>query len=180
MAKSGFLSAVASAALRGAQTLLRSRSAPAPRPSARPSRAPDARPTSAPDGGADGRVDGIVYAPHCDGDADPGEVVWAWIPYEEDHTQGKDRPAIAIGYDGPLLVVVPLTSKDQHGREDTFPLGSGPWDAAGRPSWVKLDRLIGVPPDQVRREGSTLDRARFDQVVARLASIHGAPLRLTR
>lgn len=165
---------MASAARRAASTLLRpSRSTPtsAPKP---------ARP-SAPQRGAgpDGALDGIVYAPHRDGDADPGEVVWAWIPYEEDASQGKDRPAIAIGYDGPLLVVVPLTSKDQGSRADTFGIGTGPWDPAGRPSWVRLDRLIGVRPDAVRREGTALERARFDQVVARLKAIHGPQLRLT-
>ncbi|MCW2601996.1 MAG: hypothetical protein JWN61_131 [Pseudonocardiales bacterium] len=174
---------MASAALRGAGTLLRqSRSAPAKPP--KPPKAPAPSTTAAPPKkaahGSDGALDAIVYAPHRDGDADPGEVVWAWIPYEEDHAQGKDRPAIAIGYDGPLLVVVPLTSKDQDGREDTFALGTGPWDPAGRPSWVKLDRLIGVQPGAVRREGAALDRARFDQVVARIKTIHGAQLRLTQ
>ena len=42
----------------------------------------------------------ISYAPHADGQADPGEVVWAWVPYEEDATQGKDRPVLVIGEDG--------------------------------------------------------------------------------
>ena len=32
------------------------------------------------------------YSPDPDGDADPGEVVWAWVPFEEDPAQGKDRP----------------------------------------------------------------------------------------
>ncbi|HSO64208.1 MAG TPA: type II toxin-antitoxin system PemK/MazF family toxin, partial [Ornithinibacter sp.] len=31
-----------------------------------------------------------VYAPRPDGEPDPGEVVWTWVPYEEDHAQGKD------------------------------------------------------------------------------------------
>ena len=37
----------------------------------------------------------------------PGEVVWAWVPYEEDHAQGKDRPVLAlcvvllVGHPGP-------------------------------------------------------------------------------
>src|SRR5512139_4061485 len=33
----------------------------------------------------------LSYAPHRDGQPDPGEIVWAWVPYEEDHAQGKDR-----------------------------------------------------------------------------------------
>ena len=30
----------------------------------------------------------VVYAPDLDGAADPGEVVWAWVPFEE-------RPVLA-------------------------------------------------------------------------------------
>jgi len=30
----------------------------------------------------------IEYAPERDGEADPGEVVWTWVPYEDDPTQG--------------------------------------------------------------------------------------------
>ena len=30
------------------------------------------------------------YSPSLDGDADPGEIVWTWVPFEEDHSQGKD------------------------------------------------------------------------------------------
>jgi hypothetical protein len=182
MATSRFLVAVASAARRGASALLRSRMAG---PAAKPARGPvpastPVRRTGGSDGVLDGVLDGVVYAPRRDGDADPGEVVWAWIPYEDDPSQGKDRPALAIGYDGPLLAVAPLTSKDQSGRRDAFALGSGPWDPAGRPSWVNLDRVVGVDPGAVRREGAALDRARFDAVVRRLEALHGSPLRLTR
>ena len=35
----------------------------------------------------------VEYTPEMDGDADPGEVVWAWVPYEEDPNRGKDRPS---------------------------------------------------------------------------------------
>ena len=30
----------------------------------------------------------IEYSPDLDGLADPGEVVWSWVPYEEDPHQG--------------------------------------------------------------------------------------------
>ena len=46
------------------------------------------------------------YAPAPDGEPDPGEVVWAWVPYEEDASRGKDRPVLVIGTrvaDGQLL-----------------------------------------------------------------------------
>ena len=32
----------------------------------------------------------IEYSPHLDGDADPGEVVWTWVPYEKTQA-GRDR-----------------------------------------------------------------------------------------
>ena len=38
------------------------------------------------------------YEPVADGQPDPGEVVWAWVPYEEDPSQGKDRPVLLIGH----------------------------------------------------------------------------------
>ena len=46
----------------------------------------------------------IEYSPHLDGDADPGEVVWTWVPYEEDRSVGKDRPVAIIGRRGDMLV----------------------------------------------------------------------------
>ena len=40
------------------------------------------------------------YAPEIDGEPDPGEVVWGWVPYEDDPSQGKDRPVLLIGRSG--------------------------------------------------------------------------------
>src|SRR5699024_11576160 len=68
-----------------------------------------------PDGGYPGDYRGPVrpvYTPDLDGDADPGEIVWAWVPYEEDHSQGKDRPVLVIGRDGAWLLALMLTRKD--------------------------------------------------------------------
>ena len=48
-------------------------------------------------------------------------------------------------------------------------IGSGPWDPEGRDSSVRLDRLLAVAPEAVRREGAALDRPRYDAVVAALA-----------
>ena len=119
-----------------------------------------------------------VYAPDLDGEADPGEVVWTWVPYEEDHTRGKDRPVLVVGHDGPWLLALMLTSRDhdaQPGRkgETWLDIGSGPWDARRRPSEVRLDRVLRVRPDGIRREGAVLDRERFDQVAGSLARERG-------
>ncbi len=45
-------------------------------------------------------------------------------------------------------------------------VGSGGWDPQGRPSEVRLDRLIHLERDGVRREGAALDERIFDAVLA--------------
>ncbi len=116
----------------------------------------------------------IRYDPEDDGEPDPGEVVWAWVPYEDDPERGKDRPVLLVGRrDGHLLGLL-LSSQDhdldaedeaRHGRYWTD-IGSGGWDARGRPSEVRLDRLVVLDPAEVRREGAVLAQEIFDRVVA--------------
>ena len=116
------------------------------------------------------------YSPDPDGDADPGEVVWAWVPFEEDPAQGKDRPVLVLARHETRLVVAQMTSKDhdrdaaQEARWGRFwhDVGTGDWDRQGRPSEVRLDRLLLVEPASVRREGATMNREVFDGVVAAL------------
>jgi len=115
----------------------------------------------------------ISYTPEVDGEPDPGEVVWTWVAYEDDPSQGKDRPVLVIGWNGPDLAAVALSSKDHSDRDDCMLLGSGPWDRDRRPSYVKLDRILSIDPKAVRREGAILDRSRFDQVVRRVGQLHG-------
>ena len=114
----------------------------------------------------------VEYSPCIDGDPDPGEVVWTWVPYEEDPNQGKDRPVVVIGRRGELLVGVPLTSH-RRPAERQIAVGKGPWDTAGRTSWAKVDRLIEFAPYDMRREGAVLTRRRFDAVVAAVRSGRG-------
>lgn len=105
----------------------------------------------------------IEYAPRADGSPDPGEVVWAWVPYEEDPRRGKDRPVLLLGRRGDKLVGVALTSKPnpRHHVE----VGTGPWDREGRVSYAKVDRLLDLDARAIRREGASLDRRRFARVV---------------
>jgi hypothetical protein len=116
------------------------------------------------------------YSAKLDGRADPGEIVWAWVPFEDDHTKGKDRPVLIVGRDGVWLLVLMLSSKD-HDRDAAdearwgrrwLDIGSGPWDRQRRPSEVRLDRVIRVHPDDVRREGAMVPYPRFDQIVRSL------------
>jgi hypothetical protein len=125
--------------------------------------------------------DEIGYRPRDDGRPDPGEVVWAWVPFDEGDGRGKDRPVLVIGRRDTDLLALMLTSKDhdrdaadeaRYGRVWTD-IGSGPWDARNRPSEVRLDRLLVLDPTGVRREGAALDRARFDHVVAEARRVQG-------
>jgi hypothetical protein len=70
-----------------------------------------------------------------------------------------------------------LTSRDRVPAASTFSdyvdLGKGGWDRQGRPSEARLDRILQIRPDSIRREGAVLDRARFDSVAAGLRRRHG-------
>ncbi|MGY2067198.1 type II toxin-antitoxin system PemK/MazF family toxin [Blastococcus sp. SYSU DS0619] len=123
----------------------------------------------------------VSYRPHADDRPDPGEVVWAWVPYEEDDGRGKDRPVLVIGRRGDQLLGLMLSSRDhdrdaadeaRHGRRWTD-VGTGAWDPRGRPSEVRLDRLLVLDPATVRREGAALDRTRFDRVVGEARRVQG-------
>ncbi|MGN0063767.1 MAG: type II toxin-antitoxin system PemK/MazF family toxin [Nocardioides sp.] len=115
----------------------------------------------------------VAYAPDIDGEPDPGEVVWAWVPYEDDPSQGKDRPVLVLAEHGDGWVGLMLSSKDhdldaadeaRHGRY-WMDVGTGGWDSQGRPSEVRLDRLVPLTRDAVRREGAALEQGLFEAVV---------------
>ncbi len=111
----------------------------------------------------------LVYAPDLDGRADPGEIVWTWVVYEDDPTRGKDRPVLVVGRDRRTLLGLMLSSQEHH-RDDPnwVSIGSGSWDYEGRASWVRLDRVLDVPEEGIRREGAILERETFEIVAARL------------
>lgn len=116
------------------------------------------------------------YAPEMDGDPDPGEIVWTWVAFEEDPTQGKDRPIAVLGRaDDHRLVGLMLSSRDHTGDREWLAIGSGNWDADGRRSWLRRDRLLAVRADAVRREGSILPRATYDAVIAAVGAASPSP-----
>ncbi|WP_148572145.1 type II toxin-antitoxin system PemK/MazF family toxin [Nocardioides caldifontis] len=121
------------------------------------------------------------WTPERDGLPDPGEVVWTWVAYDDDPTQGKDRPVLVLSRaPGGLLRCLQLSSQDHDldaadearwGRY-WMDIGSGGWDSSGRPSEVRLDRLLLLPEDEVRREGAALDRPVFEAVVVAAREHH--------
>lgn len=113
------------------------------------------------------------YAPEIDGEPDPGEVVWAWVTYEDDPSQGKDRPVLVLRVEGEGWVGLYLSSQDHdrdaadeaaHGRY-WMDVGAGAWDSKGRPSEVRLDRLVPLAREGVRREGAALGADLFAEVI---------------
>lgn len=117
----------------------------------------------------------LVYAPEKDGLADAGEIVWTWVPYEEDTTQGKDRPLLVVGRKGRRLHGLMLSSQspDSHERQDWLPIGSGPWDQEGRDSYLRVDRLFEFDEDAIRREAAVMDERIFWKVAAVLRDRYG-------
>jgi hypothetical protein len=136
-----------------------------PRPTARGSV------RSAPTGA---RARRVVYAPDLDGAADPGEVVWAWVPFEEDARRGKDRPLLVVGRAGGALLGLMLSSQHKRdGEPGWVAVGSGAWDRDGRESFVRLDRVLEVAEHGIRREGAVLPRDRFERVAEELRGRYG-------
>ena len=134
-------------------------------------RPPAGRARTAPAGDRSHR---IAYAPDLDGSADPGEIVWTWVPFEENDGRGKDRPVLVVGREGQDLVGLMLSSQSERADDRNWiGIGSGAWDGQGRPSYVRLDRVIEVGEHEIRREGAVLDEPRFDNVADALRSRYG-------
>ena len=167
-----------------------SASAPKPRPASSPKAPASSKGTASRDVHISGNqvwdvarrgLPEFSYQPVADNDADPGEVVWTWISYEEDPTQGKDRPVVVLARSGSDVVVAQLTSKNHdidreqeaHWGRYWLAIGSGEWDPQGRVSSVRLDRMLLVSQRDVRREGASLDRATYNKVVTAIAKHWG-------
>jgi len=114
------------------------------------------------------------YAPAHDGDPDPGEIVWTWVPFEENDGRGKDRPVLVVAREEQgTLLAVQLSSKRHDQDRDWVPIGEGPWDREGRDSWIAVDRVMRLHEEGMRREACALDRGRFNLVVNRLKERYG-------
>ncbi|MDX2358607.1 type II toxin-antitoxin system PemK/MazF family toxin [Dietzia sp. PP-33] len=132
------------------------------------------RPTTSATVPTSSRARTISYAPDLDGHADPGEIVWTWVEFEEADGRGKDRPVLVVGRDRDRLLGLQLSSQERRDDDEGWlPLGTGPWDSEGRPSWVRLDRVLDVPEQGIRREGAICSREKFDRVADRLRSDYG-------
>lgn len=116
----------------------------------------------------------VAYSPERDGAPDAGEIVWTWVPYEENDGRGKDRPLLVIGRSSEERVyAVRLTSRAHDGDRDFLSIGSGDWDSQRRESWVDIEQLYSVHEDGLRREAAVLDRRLYDRVANALTRRYG-------
>lgn len=134
---------------------------------------PPVRPSTTTSEPTASRARRVLYSPDLDGRADPGEIVWTWVAYEEDPGQGKDRPVLVVGRDGATLLGLMLSSRNHDHDSGWIAIGSGPWDAKRRPSWVRTDRVLDVPEDGIRREGAIMPSNTFQRVADVLRSEYG-------
>ncbi|MFN2523574.1 MAG: type II toxin-antitoxin system PemK/MazF family toxin [Mycobacteriales bacterium] len=97
------------------------------------------------------------------------------MAYEDDPSSSKDRPVLVVGRrDAYTVLALMLSSQAKRdGQDGWLALGAGSWDARGRPSWVRLDRVLELADDSIRREGAVLDRSQFDRVAALLRERYG-------
>ncbi|MFD5214909.1 type II toxin-antitoxin system PemK/MazF family toxin [Microbacterium sp. NPDC058345] len=117
---------------------------------------------------------GVGYSPSRNSLPDSGEVIWTWVPYEENDGRGKDRPVLVIGRQSAERVyAVRMTSKPHDGDGDYLPIGAGAWDSRGRESWVDIERLYSVHHEGMRREAAVLDRDRYGLVAEALIRRYG-------
>ncbi|MBK0418056.1 type II toxin-antitoxin system PemK/MazF family toxin [Leucobacter sp. CSA1] len=111
------------------------------------------------------------YAPHPDGDPDPGEVVWTWVPYVENDGRGKDRPVLIVArIDAETVAGCYLSTKH---REGFVSVGTGGWDSQGRESFLSPERVLRISHAGMRREGHEIDRDRFVSAARAIAGRHG-------
>jgi hypothetical protein len=116
----------------------------------------------------------IGYSPAKDGAPDSGEIIWTWVPYEENDGRGKDRPVLVIGrQSADRVYAVRMTSKAHDRDRDYLSIGSGAWDSQGRASWVDIEMLYSVHESGMRREAAVLERTVYDRLATALIARYG-------
>lgn len=116
---------------------------------------------------------GIIYAPDMDGQADPGEVVWADICTNK-LEEPERRAVLIIGRKHHTLVTLLISSEPEHeGKDNWISIGSGPWDEDSAQSWARLDKSLLVSESHIQRRGVSMPERRFDRIASRLRRDYG-------
>lgn len=110
----------------------------------------------------------LLYAPDMDGQAEPGEVVWAPVMLGEDPIP-QERAVTVLGRRKHVLLGALISADPRHAQNDKWLyIGSGPWDSKMRPCWIRLDKILEVPESGIRRSGIFMPKRRFDRIATKL------------
>ena len=111
----------------------------------------------------------IFFTPDMDGQADSGEVVWVWVPAEGKQAPPRERAILVVGRTRTTVMGLLISPNPKHALDDAWlEIGSGEWDESGCDCWVRLDRLLEVSEEQVRRQGTLFPQRRFERIANRL------------
>lgn len=110
------------------------------------------------------------YEPSTDGDPDPGEVIWTWVPFVENDGRGKDRPVLILARVDSQTVAGCYLSTKQH--RDYVGVGTGKWDSQGRQSYLNPLRVLRVSNEGMRREGAIMPRQQFEKAMTEIIDFH--------
>ncbi|AZA08763.1 type II toxin-antitoxin system PemK/MazF family toxin [Corynebacterium pseudopelargi] len=116
----------------------------------------------------------IIYAPDMDGQVDPGEVVWFWAPSDHSPQHVVERSLVVVARTAESIYGLLTSPNPDHETDDHWmDIGSGPWDASGRQSWVRVDKIVTVPETHIRRQGIVMPQQRFERIANRLRQEYG-------
>lgn len=115
----------------------------------------------------------IFFAPDMDGQADSGEVVWVWVPAAGAQQPPQERAILVIGRTRTTVLGLLISPNPDHADEDKWlEIGRGEWDEQGRQCWIRLDRVLEISEEQVRRQGTLFPARRFERIANRLRSVY--------
>ena len=116
---------------------------------------------------------GIFYAPDMDGQAEPGEVVWANLHFVRQ--VGLERRAVmVIGRNHHTLLGLLISSDPRHADDGNwFPIGNGPWSDKHDTSWVRMDKTLLIPETFIQRRGVRMPIRRFERLASALRQDYG-------
>lgn len=110
----------------------------------------------------------VFYAPDMDGQAEPGEVVWANLRFDR-LGELERRAVLLIGRNHHTLLGLLISSHDKHAQENNWlAIGNGPWNEKTSSSWVRLDKTLMIPESIIQRRGVRIPERRFERLAYRL------------
>lgn len=81
---------------------------------------------------------------------------------------------LVVGHTQDSLLCLVISPDSQHSTDPKWMrVGTGDWDAKGRPAWVRLDRVVEVPLRDIRRSGAIVPRGRFERIASTLRNTFG-------